>query len=238
MQDNQIPVVPIILVIFLIVAFVLFLAMVTLFIFLISRAVKRRSYDTTRGQQMQQAAGQIGFSYQAQATIAALPFLSGYELYEGVPVSIENLMSGRINSDNVSVFDLVFRNAGGAVGYGSTTSRQTMYLLISNQLALPEFYLRPEGISEKVLPEYSRVDIDFVERPFFSDRYLLYGKDETAIRRLFSLNSLDFFEKNLNLCVFGRGNNLILHQSKTLSPPQQISQYLQFLANMGDMFRL
>ena len=237
MQENQIPVAPIIFIIFAIIAVVLFAGMIIFFIFLFSRAAKRRSYDTSRGQQMQQAAGQIGFSYQAQAPVTSLAFFSGYELYEGVPVSIENLMTGRINGDNASVFDLVFRNAGGAVGYGSRTSRQTMYVLTSNHLALPEFHLRPEGISEKVLPEFSRVDIDFLERPVFSDRYLLYGKDETAIRRLFSLQNLDFFEKNQNLCIFGRGNCLFLHQSKTLSSPQQISQYFQFLAYIRDLFR-
>ena len=237
MQDGQIPVVPIILVIFAIVGIVLFVGMIGLFVLLISRAAKRRSYDKGRGQQMQQAAAQMGFTFQPQAELSAVPFFSGFELFEGNALKFENLMTGKIKGRDAVVFDLAYRNVGGAGGGGTTTSRQTMYAVTSRELNLPEFYLRPEGVFEKVLNAVSRVDIDFAERPAFSQKFLLYGKDETAIRRLFTIPKLDFFEQNSNLCVFGRGDHLFLYQSRTPAPPAQVPQNLNFLSYLHDLFR-
>ena len=237
MEDGNIPVAPIILVIFLIVAFVLFLGMIALFIFLISRAAKRRSYDTARGQQMQQAAGQIGFAFQPQAELSALHFFANFELFEGNPLKFENLMTGKVRGRDAVIFDLAYRNVGGSGGGGTTTSMQTMYAVMSGELNLPGFYLRPEGAIEKTLNAVSRIDIDFAERPDFSRRFLLYGEDESAIRRLFTPQKLDFFEKNPNLCAFGRGNYLFLYQSRTPNPPTQVSQNLNFLVFLHDLFR-
>jgi hypothetical protein len=63
MDNNQISVVPIFVALFATVAIVLLLGMITFLVFLVSRATKRRAYDTGRGQQMQQAAGQFGLGF-------------------------------------------------------------------------------------------------------------------------------------------------------------------------------
>jgi membrane protein implicated in regulation of membrane protease activity len=59
MENGNIPVAPLILALFLIVAFLLFLAIAGLVIFLLTRAMKRRSYDTSRGNEMRSLAGQM-----------------------------------------------------------------------------------------------------------------------------------------------------------------------------------
>lgn len=237
MDNDQVSVVPIVLALFAIVALVLFVAMMGFFVFLFSRAVKRRSYDQARGQQMQQAAASIGFGFQAQAHLSALPFLSSFELFEGYPLRLENLMTGKLDHRDAVVFDLAYRNVGSRGGGGSTTSRQTLFAVTSRDLNLPEFYLRPEGALEKVLNAVSRVDIDFAERPGFSQRFLLYGKDERSIRWLFTPPTLDFFEQNPNLCAFGRGNHLFLYQSRTPAAPEQVPRHLQFLSFAHDLLR-
>jgi len=144
-------------------------------------------------------------------------------------------MQGSIGGHTAAVFDLAYRNVGGSGG-GTTTSRQTMYVIESSLLNLPEFYLRPEGVMERVLNTLDRVDIDFAERPGFSGRFMLYGKDENAIRSLFTPPKLDFFERIPNLCVFGRGNYLFLYQSRTPAPPAQIQQNVMFLGVLHDLF--
>src|SRR5213593_3809241 len=123
---QQIPVAPIILVLFVIVAFVAFVGMLGLIAFLFSRAARRRSYDPERGRQMQHAAGQLGLAFQPTMQVGSMAFLQGYKLSEGDPSTVENLLTGQVTGLNVAVFDLAFRSTGGAVGYGSTTSRQTM----------------------------------------------------------------------------------------------------------------
>ena len=236
MENDQIPVVPIILGLFAVVAFVLFLVMLAFIGFLISRAVKRRSYDTGRGQQMQEAAGQLGLDFRSQAELAALPFLLSFEFFEGNPLKFENLMTGMVGGHNAAIFDLAYRNVGGQTG-GTTTSRQTMCVIESSPLNLTEFYLRPEGLIETALNTIARVDIDFAARPDFSRKFLLYGKDDGAIRHLFTEPKLDFFEKNPHLSVFGGGKHLCIYQSRFLIHPAQLGQYLQYLSYLHDLFR-
>lgn len=236
MENGNIPVAPIILAVFLIVGFVLFLGMIAFFIFLFSRAAKRRSYDAARGNEMTAIASQISFTFTPQAELSAIPFFANFELFEGYPLKFENLMQGSIGGHTTAVFDLAYRNVGGHGGGGTTTSRQTMYVIESKLLNLPEFYLRPEGMMERVLNSVERVNIDFAERPGFSAKFMLYGNDENAIRRLFTTPKLDFFEKNSNVCVFGRGNYLFLYQSRTPAPPAQIQQNVMFLHSLHDLF--
>jgi hypothetical protein len=236
MQDGQIPVVTVVLVIFAIVGFLMFAGMIALFVFLISRAAKRRSYDTARGQLMQQAAARVGFAFVPQAELSAVPFFSNFELFEGSPLKFENLMTGKADGRDASVFDLVYRNVGGRSG-GTTTARETIYAVTSRELNLPLFHARPEGVLEKVLNAVSRVDIDFVESPDFSRRFLLYGQDEAAIRRLFTTRVMDTLEQNPGLCVFGGGSHLFFYQPRTQSPPVQVPQNLNFLSYLHDLFR-
>jgi hypothetical protein len=168
--------------------------------------------------------------------LSSFPAFSEFELFEGSPLKFENLMGGVAGGFPVTVFDLAYRNIGGT-GSGTTTSRQTMYGISSNQLALPEFYLRPEGMMERVLNTVSRVDIDFAERPDFSSKILLYGKDEPAIRRSFTAPVFDFFEQNPYLCVFGKAERLFFYQSRTLTPSSMVRQNIMFLPNLVNLFR-
>jgi len=237
MENGNIPVAPIVLALFFIVAFLMFLAIAGLVIYLITRAMKRRSYDAGRGNEMRSLAAQMSFSFRPQAELSSFPAFSEFELFEGSPLKFENLMGGVAGGFPVTVFDLAYRNIGGT-GSGTTTSRQTIYGISSNQLALPEFHLRPEGMLERALDSVSRVDIDFAERPGFSSKIFLYGKDEAAIRRLFNRPMFDFFEQNPYLCVFGKGERLFFYQSRTLTPPNMVRQNVMFLPNLVDLFRV
>ena len=233
---EQIPTVSIVLVLFVIAAVILFLGMIGLIILLISRAAKRRTYDRDRGREMEQTALQLGFNFRSTAQLAELSFLSAYQAFEGNAIGAENLLTRNVKGDDVAIFDLVLRSSGLDVGTGSITSRQTMLLVGSVRLQLPEFYLRPEGFSEKILPEFTRIDIDFPSNPAFSDRCLLYGSDESAIRSLFSADKLSFFETNPHLCVYGAGRLLSLHYPKVVLPPESLEKYLGILAHLQQMF--
>ncbi len=235
MQD-QIPIVPIILALFAIVAVILFVAMLAFIVFLMSRAAKCRSYDSVRGREMGAAARQIGFVFTPQADLGSLPFFADFELFEVEKLDFENLMTGSSRGHQVAIFDLVYRNIGN-VGAGTTTSRQTMAVLVSDDLLLPVFYLRPEGTFEKVLNTLSRVEINFPERPRFSSQFLLYGDDEPAIRKLFKPSILDHFEQNPQLCVAGSGKCLYFYTSRTLASPAQVGQYLAFVEQLDYAFR-
>ena len=48
---------------------------------------------------------------------------------------------------------------------------------------------------------------------------------------------LDFFEKNPHICAFGGGNFLFVYQSRTLAPPSQIQNWLNFLSFLHNLLK-
>lgn len=240
MQDDQIPTTAIALVIFAIVGLIMFLAMLFFFALLIRIAMRRREYDKQRGAEMGVVAGQIGFNFKPQTQLIDVPVLANFDMFEGNIIKIENLMTGKINGKDVSLFDCVYMNVA-SPGSGATTSRQTMAMIEDARLNLPFFYLRPEGNLEKALNFISRMDIDIPQRPGFSQKYLLYGhedrRDETAIRHTFNRAVLlDYLEQNQAFCSLANGKFLIVYQSRTLTPPAQVKSWLNFVADFSNMF--
>lgn len=227
----------IILIIFLLIMGLMFLGMLVLMGFLLRFALKRRMYDKERGQKMRSVADEFGFNFTPQTEISTLPVFAEFELYEGNPLKLENLMTGTHHGNPVKIFDLVYRNYGGDHGSGTTTSRQTMVALESGKLNLPEFYLRPENIGAKILGSLSRLDIDFAERSDFSNKFLLYGKDERAIRQLFSAKLFDYFEKNPNTYIYGNKDHLFVYHSRNLIDPTQIAEWIKYTAFLSKSFQ-
>jgi hypothetical protein len=185
---------------------------------------------------MHAAAAKLGLNFNPQAELTALPFLTGFELFEGFPLKIENLMTGKSDAGEVAVFDLVYRNIGSG-GAGTTTSRQTMAAIVSPRLSLPTFYVRPEGAIETVLNAFSPADIDFDERPDFSQKFMLYGPDEAAIRRLFDTPKFDFLERNPSLSIAGSGNAILLYCPRSVAQPENVAQYLSFVTYLSQLFQ-
>ena len=240
MQNNQIPTTAIVLVIFAIVGLLMFLAMLFFFGLLIRIAMRRRQYNQKRGAEMAAVAREIGFNFKPQTELNDVPVLANFDMFEGNVIKIENLMTGKINGKDVSLFDCVYMNVA-SPGSGATTSRQTMAMIDDARLNLPFFYLRPEGTLEKALNFISRMDIDIPQRPIFSQKYLLYGRedkrDETNIRHTFNRALLlDYLEQNQAFCALANGKFLIVYQSRTLTPPAQVKSWLNFVSDFSNLF--
>jgi hypothetical protein len=91
---------------------------------------------------------------------------------------------------------------------------------------------------ERALDALSKVDIDCAERTGFSTKILLYGKDEAAIRQVFTDRIFDFFEQNPYLCVFAKGDHLFYYRSRTTTPGNMVRQNVMFLPTLFNLFRL
>lgn len=81
--------------------------------------------------------------------------------------------------------------------------------------AVPDFYLRPEHIFDKIGDFIGWHDIDFDHRPEFSKRYFLKGTNDLEIRRLFTDRVLTQLESEPeNFCVDGHGDSLLVHRGR------------------------
>ncbi len=76
--------------------------------------------------------------------------------------------------------------------------------------------MRPRTIVDKFKALVGRgKDIEFDSRPDFSKSYLLGGKDESAIRHVFSSRVLEYFERHEGLSVEGRDERLLCYRAES-----------------------
>ncbi|HEY0404709.1 MAG TPA: hypothetical protein VGC89_03215, partial [Pyrinomonadaceae bacterium] len=80
-------------------------------------------------------------------------------------------------------------------------------------------------------------DIDFVNHPTFSSKYLLRGPDEPAIRNAFNEAALAYYENNLKLCTDGGGNEIFFYRQNVRVEPHNVRALLDWGLNMLGLFQ-
>ena len=106
-------------------------------------------------------------------------------------------------------------------GKNSTTWQQTVILFRSPSINAPRFEIKPEGWLHKVGGLIGLQDIDFVESPEFSKKYLLTGSDESAIRDFLRPEVLQLLVGFQNLCLEVRPGSLMFWFDRKRIPPQE-----------------
>lgn len=122
-------------------------------------------------------------------------------------------------------------------GKHSRTHFQTVYVLTSTQLNLPDFELQPENFLHKIGQAFGYQDIDFDTNTGFSKAYLLRGKNEAAIRELFSEELLRYFENNQGLCVEGQGDTILIYRDNKRIAPDEMQPFIQSNKQLISLFK-
>jgi hypothetical protein len=175
--------------------------------------------DKKRRQQWLEVASALGFE--------SLPIYPG-EL-DGIVGSSQLMSTGRQRAwtnifkkqvDSLGVILCDYRYTIGS-GKNSTTWQQTVILFCSPSINAPRFEIKPEGWLHKVGELVGFQDIDFVECPEFSKKYLLTGNDETAIRDFLRPEILQLLVGFKNLCLEIRpGSQMFWFDRKRISPAE------------------
>ena len=121
-----------------------------------------------------------------------------FHLFSQGSNTIKNVMSGVQYGIQVKVFGYSYSTGS---GQNRRTTRQSVVLFESEELDLPRFDMRPEHLLHKVGGAFGYQDIDFPGNKRFSKEYLLRGRDEAAIRSVFTDEALAYFAANPNLSV-------------------------------------
>ncbi len=135
--------------------------------------------------------------------------------------SITNILS---NSDKCRIFDIAF-SEGELIA--KQVIRATMFYIKLDD-AIPEFTLDKEGIFEYIYHFTSFEDIDFEEYPDFSKRFYLAGKDENAIRKLFSHKLILFFESNPYYHIESNEKALLIVGKERLASVKETKSLVDF----------
>lgn len=122
--------------------------------------------------------------------------------------------------DSLGVIFCDYRYTVGS-GKNSTTWQQTVILFCSPSINAPRFEIKPEGWLNKVGELIGFQDIDFVESPEFSKKYVLTGSDEAAIRDFLRPEILQLLVGFRNLCLEVRpGSMMFWFDRKRISPAE------------------
>ncbi len=147
--------------------------------------------DKKRREALGGFAEEMGLDFQPKGDAEMQSQFSRFGLFNsGHSKKIKNVIRGETDVATITMFDYQY-----TVGHGKHqhTHKQTVVTMESNDLQIPSFTMRPEGLFDKLGGILGFQDIDFEEHPEFSKMFVLKGENEVAIREFFDLPLLDFF---------------------------------------------
>lgn len=217
--------------------FIIFGLVIFCFVCSITAALLKKSL---RRREMQGLAHQYNWTYTQKAD---LPFLSEFANY----LDINHAHPLRATSENVIMGQMFGRNflvSDQSYVTGSRKSRKTVtQTIVGIEIKngqLPIFCLCPEGSKGlfnaifNILDQYDR-DIDFANHPVFSQKYLLYGLNEAAIRQMFNAKVISFYEQNPLFTTIGGGKYIVIYNPQIDIPAKQIPEKINFIVHLADL---
>lgn len=140
---------------------------------------------------------------------------------KGVMDGFGNVLYRPHGQDRMAVFDYVYQvpatNRGVVSDYSHTVVR-----FVTTQGEFPHFVVRPEEIFHKFLQLFGYQDIDLDYSSEFSERYLLRGPDEKAIREFFNPPIADIIVRHDGLSIYAGSNEFIVFRGGSLTSPSEM----------------
>jgi hypothetical protein len=136
-------------------------------------------------------------------------------------IKIENLLVGSREEYNYFYADVATEDTAMLTNIGKSFT----ILYVSNiRKELPDFTLENEGLLD-LLGLTTRKDIDFKSHPNFSNRYILSGEDENAIRELFTNELLAFLAAQDNIYIESVNNALLIYTNSSLVEAKNMDNF-------------
>ncbi|MFP6770442.1 MAG: hypothetical protein VB859_19865, partial [Planctomycetaceae bacterium] len=161
----------------------------TITLIIILRRVGRRR-EEKRTSDFQAVAVELDLTFLSAGDEALEQRLSGFPLFNtGRDRKLSNLIVADTPEVQIALFD--YRYVTGH-GKNKRTRQQSVAVVQSTELRLPEFHLRPEKALDVVGSLLGLQDIDFDHHPDFSRAFVLKSGSEEETREFFDQELLDF----------------------------------------------
>ena len=185
---------------------------------------QKNKQNPSREGQLRAVAHRLGMDFIEQEDYSVTREVSDFELFrKGRNRLALNIMHKQDEwmQNNIKIFDYQFET-------GHRDQRrivaQTVFLMKSKDLGLPQFVMKPESIWHKITSYFGKQDIDFDRFPKFSGNYLLQGEDEEYIRFKMSDEILHFFSRERGWHMEGVNYYLILYKENHRLRANSVSQ--------------
>lgn len=183
-----------------------------------------RRLEKKRAEALAQVAGELRLVFTPEGDETLMSEHGAFHLFShGHSKKIKNLMRGTARDLNIAIFDYQYTVGGGK--HRQTWSQTVISLQLQGRM-LPAFSMRPEQVWHKVGSMMGYQDIDFESNPDFSKKYLLRGRDEAAVRSIFTNRVLMFFESEPGLCVEAEGRALIVYRHSVKVKPEDFRAFM------------
>jgi hypothetical protein len=193
-----------------------------------------RAYENRRRQAYRKVARMRGLSFSPTVEIDIEKEFRGFRLFSaGAGKRVKNVIYGEVDSASVRVLDYFYRTGGGK---SSRKRGQTVLIIHSQKFDLPSFALYPENIVHRIANLFGTQDIDISFHRKFSNSYVLRGKNEEEVRRIFSDDILLYFEGHTGLSVEGRDKRVLFYRNGRLIGPSEISRFLMDGMKVMELF--
>lgn len=190
-----------------------------------------------RAREFEQAAMQMGFSYQHDMPAVEGDDASFHLFSQGHSKKFLNVARGGSAAGETALFDYAYTVGSGR---NSRTYCQTVAQFRWPGASLPGFALALEHWWHKVGTAFGYQDIDFESNPEFSRRFLLRGADEPAVRQFFTPSVLAFFESRNPSETWtweGAGDKLLIYTLDGKVKPEDLSAFLAATASAASGLR-
>jgi hypothetical protein len=187
------------------------------------------AYNKRRAEAFRAFALRRGLSFSG---LAAIDIERSFEIFrlfsEGFEKKAANFISGEAGGVQIFIFDYSYKYIirTGDVRQTPQTQSQTVLILRSDRLDLPQFQLYPRNILNKVFSALEKKDIDLQEHSEFSNAYVLKADNKNDIQKVFGDQALSYLGKHTGSAIEGNGNTLIFYRSNALLKPDDLNSFL------------
>lgn len=181
--------------------------------------------DKKRQEAIQKLATDLGLEYLESLSTEDNEQFSHFTLAnQGRSRQSTNVIVADSGDLRMTIFDYRFTTGSGR---NSSTHRQTVVLIRSQTLHLPEFSIGPESVFHRLGEFLGMNDIDFDDDPEFSRKFLLRGPDEAAVREFFSLERRGNFKQHHGISIEARDSHFIFYQARQRRNVDQIKGLME-----------
>lgn len=189
--------------------------------------------EAKRTENLQTAAKTLGMQFFPTDPPALQLQWEHFELpKQGHSVRVFNVMQGRVQQRDLALFDYEYRFGSGR---GSYRRRQSVLCFALAPHQLPSFRVQPGYSWRNLLPWVDHQFLEFATHPGFSQRHLVTSRDEPWLRRHFTAQVLDFYERRCDLYTECDGARLLFYRLHHRVAPAAVHTFIQEGAYLLDL---
>ena len=192
---------------------------------IVAIAVGSKVAARRRERMLAEFAPSIGMDFTPGSDVVVAARLGRLQLFDqGRARTSMNVLRGTSHGRAVAVFDYHYKTGGGKHTHHH---RQTVAHVRTEGADLPRFWMRPQGMLDKLASLVGMRDIDFTDDDGFSKRWFLKSNEEEAVRRLFTPRVRGQITAERTIHIEAAGQDVVVYRAGRRADVDEIKALLE-----------